>query len=310
VERCAVDYVRRLEEREEGGTPDIMGDLRAGVAFLVKEMIGPERILHHETGLAAAALLRLARNPRIQVLGPLADVPRLPILSFNVEGLHHDLVSTLLDQLFGIQNRAGCACAGPYGHRLLHIGPERSERFRALISGGLTGMKPGWVRLSLPYYASAEDVDFMLSAVELIAGCGDAFVPAYELGWRDGVWRNRRNPVSDVRPIELTVEALEEAAGCFAAGDHEQPMSELQLRAERARYFEEARQHVAEERARAARAPVRWNPPTGVDEIDALVWFKYVHADDGWSALFETRGLPPEPSQPVPATEGTTARVL
>ena len=63
---------------------------------------------------------RLSRHPRIRLYGPL-DAPRLPILSFNVEGLHHDLVSALLDHLFGIQNRAGCSCAGPYGHRLLGI---------------------------------------------------------------------------------------------------------------------------------------------------------------------------------------------
>ncbi|HLL54234.1 MAG TPA: aminotransferase class V-fold PLP-dependent enzyme [Myxococcaceae bacterium] len=292
VRRGAVDYVHRLEEREEGGTPNIMGDLRAGIGFLVKEMIGPERILQHELQVASAALQRLSRHPRIQLLGPMTGVPRLPILSFNVEGLHHDLVSTLLDHLFGIQNRAGCACAGPYGHRLLHIDHGCSERFRALIARGLVGMKPGWVRLTLPHYASAEDVDFMLGAVEFLADHGEAFVPAYEFGWRDGIWRHRRHPVSDVRPIELTVEALEEAAACFAAGDHEQPMSEAQLRAERARYLEEANQYVAEERARAGGGPVRWNTPTGVAEIDGLVWFKYVHTDDGWHAPYERREEP------------------
>ena len=90
------------------------------------------------------------------------DLPRLAIISFNIEGLHHDLVSVLLDHLFGIQNRAGCSCAGPYGHRLLGIDRARSERYRREIARGNLGVKPGWVRLTLPYYASEEDVDFIL----------------------------------------------------------------------------------------------------------------------------------------------------
>ena len=148
-----------------------MGDIRAGVAFLVKEMAGPERILEHETSLARQALDRLRRHPRIQLLGPLA-LPRLAIISFNIHGLHHDLVSVLLDHLFGIQNRAGCSCAGPYGHRLLGIDHARSERYRREIAQGNLGVKPGWVRLTLPFYASDEDVDFILGAVEFIADHG------------------------------------------------------------------------------------------------------------------------------------------
>src|SRR6185503_21197559 len=115
--RDQIDYVKRLDDREEGGTPSIIGDLRAGVAFLLKEMVGPAHILEHEIALARRALARLARHPRIDVYGP-TEQPRLAILSFNVKGLHHDFVSTLLDHLFGIQNRTECSCAGPYGHRL------------------------------------------------------------------------------------------------------------------------------------------------------------------------------------------------
>src|SRR5262249_40299393 len=89
-DRVSVDYVRRLDEREEGGTPAILGDLRAGIAFLVKEMLGPQRILEHELKIAARATDRLSKHPRINVLGP-RDLPRLAIISFNIPGLHHDL---------------------------------------------------------------------------------------------------------------------------------------------------------------------------------------------------------------------------
>ncbi len=281
-ERVAVDYVSRLDEREEGGTPMVLGDLRAGVAFLVREMMGPARILEHERTLAASALARLSRHPRIELLGPLT-LPRLAIFSFNVRGLHHDLVSALLDQLFGIQNRAGCSCAGPYGHRLLGIDRPRSERYRTQINRGLLGIKPGWVRLCLPYYASEEDVEFILRAVEFVAEHGEDFIASYQLGWQDGIWRHLDRPTHDVPPLELTVDALEEAAQSFSAGDHEAPMSEAKLRQERARYFEEAHRAAAQGRERSALTPPHaFNVPTGQPEIDGLVWFKYLHTDDAW----------------------------
>jgi len=276
--RGSVDYVPRLEEREEGGTPDIMGDVRVGVAFLVKEMVDPRELLAHEVALARKAIARLAANPRIQILGPV-EPDRIAVISFNVERLHHDLVSVLLDHLFGIQNRSGCACAGPYGHRLLGIGAELSERFRSQILRGVGGIKPGWVRVSLPWYSSEADLDFMLSAIEFVAEHGRDFVPAYRLDWRSGVWRHIEKPVPDVQPIELTVAALEEAAQSFAAGDHEAPLSEAQLVAERARCFKDARLYAELLRDRQRLAPSRFNPPTDDAAVDSLVWFDFVHHD-------------------------------
>ncbi len=274
-----IDYVRDLEEREEGGTPAILSDIRAGVAMLVKEMVGAPAILRHEIALARRASERLAAHPKIHMLGP-QGVDHLAILSFNVDGLHHDLVSALLDHLFGIQNRAGCSCAGPYGHRLLDIDGATSHRYRALIQRGIGGVKPGWVRLTIPYYASEEDLEYMLSAVEFVADHGRAFVPLYRLGWRDGVWCHLERPHPDVPPIELTVHALEEAAQSFAAGDHEHPMSEQQIAAARARYMDEARALAGRLAERWTREPPAWNQPTGDPEVDALVWFAYVHTDD------------------------------
>lgn len=284
--RDAIDYVARLDEREEGGTPAILGDVRAGIALLVKQMVGPERIVAHETELAARALQRLARHPRIRLLGPL-DLPRLPILSFNIDGLHHDLVSALLDHLFGIQNRAGCSCAGPYGHRLLGIDRAGSERFRLLIRRGVGGIKPGWVRTTVPFFANDDDFEFLMSAIEFVADHGEAFVPLYRLDWGDGVWRHIERPVPDVEPIELTVDALEEAAQSSAVGDHEAPMSEHALLASRRRYLEDARALADELGQRWRLRPPQWNPPTGDPEIDALVWFKYVHT----SGLERTRAV-------------------
>jgi len=269
-----VDYAPRLQDREEGGTPNILGDVRAGLAFALRSLLDPRRILDHELRLADTALARLSAHPRIRVLGPQRG-RRLPILSFNVEGLHHELVATLLDHLFGIQVRAGCSCAGPYGHRLLGIDADGSVRYRRLIHEGLLGMKPGWVRFSVPYYASDADVGFLLAAVEAVAEHGEAFVPSYRLSWRDGGWQPLDGAPPDRAPMRL--EDLLQAAD--PRGEPEPPPSDDELEGERARMLEEVAARAAELRRRWRDAPPPWNRPTGRADVDALAWFKYVETE-------------------------------
>jgi selenocysteine lyase/cysteine desulfurase len=271
-----VDYATGLEEREEGGTPDILGDIRAGLAFQLRELLQPARILEHELALARIAMARLAAHRRIRLLGP-TDGPRLPIISFNLEGLHHELVATLLDHLFGIQVRSGCSCAGPYGHRLLGIDAARSERYRELIHAGVLGVKPGWVRFSLPYYASPADVEYLLRAVEVVADHGEAFVPTYRLSWRDAGWTPLESslpgpgfPVLDFDPSSLS-------SGRARAS--EPPPDEEMLARDRARFLDEAVARAAALRDRWRNAPPAWNRPSGHREVDELVWFRYVEAE-------------------------------
>jgi selenocysteine lyase/cysteine desulfurase len=273
-----VDYVDRLSEREEGGTPAILGDIRAAMGFLVKQMAGPQAILEHEVVLAERAAERLARHPRIRILGP-RHLPRLAIVPIEIEGLHHDLASALLDHLFGIQNRAGCSCAGPYGHRLLGISLEKSSSFRALVQRGLEGIKPGWARLSLPWYASEEDIDFLLTAVEFVASHGIEFVPLYRFGWTDGVWRHLERPQTGRVPLDLSLDGLRAAGDRSGTVAPEPSMTDEELHAERGRYLKEARGLAAQLRERWRRSPPVWNPPTGDAELDSLVWFRYVHTD-------------------------------
>ena len=242
-------------------------------------MSGPKRIFEREMEMAVHARTRLARHRRVRLLGA-AEQPRLAILSFNVDGLHHGLASTLLDHLFGIQNRSGCSCAGPYGHRLLNIDRGRSERYRKQIARGRLGLKPGWARITLPYYTSEEALDFILGAIEFVADHGHEFVPDYRFGWWDGVWRHMGGSPVDPRPLRLALDSLLESTTELPAVHREAPISEAQIGAERARYFGDAHRAAKALRDRWERAPPIWNPPTGLPEVDSLVWFEYVHADD------------------------------
>ena len=86
--------------------------------------------------------------------------------------LHHNFVVAVLNDLFGIQSRGGCSCAGPYGHRLLGIDIERSHEFEREITGGCEGIKPGWVRVNFNYFLSDAVADYIIEAVRLVARDG------------------------------------------------------------------------------------------------------------------------------------------
>lgn len=192
VSRTRQVYLDDIEAREDAGTPAILGKLRIALAFRVKEQLGLKALTAREHELFRRAVARLSANPRVQLLGnPEAD--RLAFLSFLVftgrgEQLHPRLVVRLLNDLFGIQARGGCACAGPYGHVLLGIDDERSERFLQCVVGQIDGLKPGWTRLSLAPWASDQEVDFLMSAIEFVADYGERFVPQYAFNWETGAW--------------------------------------------------------------------------------------------------------------------------
>ncbi|MGD9809936.1 MAG: aminotransferase class V-fold PLP-dependent enzyme, partial [Sphingobium sp.] len=163
------DYVEDIEEREEAGTPNYIGDVRAALALLVKDAIDAETLKRRNVELAKKAIGVWRHAEGLTILGPL-DMDRLPIFSFLVgDGrggyVHPQLVTRILSDRFGIQARGGCACAGPYAHRLLNIDPDRSERLRKEILAGDTRNKPGFTRLNLSPFMCNEKVDFLIDTV-------------------------------------------------------------------------------------------------------------------------------------------------
>ena len=183
--------------REEGGTPAIVESVRAGLVVALKEGVGAERILELERRWWQRAQQRLSRNPHLEILGN-PEAPRLPIVSVRVHRgglvLHHEFVVALLDDLFGIQARGGCSCAGPYGHRLLCITPRRSAALRAQAARGYLGIKPGWTRVTFPYFMSETVVDYVLDAVDLVATHGHRLLTDYRFDVRSGRWQHRSAP--------------------------------------------------------------------------------------------------------------------
>ena len=190
------DFIHDIEEREKAGTPGVLQILKAGLAFQIKDQIGVPVIEKRERELLKMTFDRWRSNPNIEILGNPDEHRRISIVSFNLKDhngkyLHPKFVTSLLNDLFGIQSRAGCSCAGPYGHRLLDIDFEKSEQYRKWIGKGFCGIKPGWCRISLHYTMDDLEASFILDAIEFVAEHGHRFMPLYDFDLHTGAWLHK-----------------------------------------------------------------------------------------------------------------------
>ncbi len=236
-----VNYVNEVEHRyltdpihrEEGGTPAIVESIRAGLVFGLKQAVGTDVIRAHEEHFLHRAVRAWQENPYLSILGNV-EAERLSILSFVVRRphgpyLHHNFVVAVLNDLFGIQSRGGCSCAGPYGHRLLGIDLEQSHRFEREVVNGCEGIKPGWVRVSFNYFISEATFQYIVDAVDLVARYGWLLLPEYRFNPTTGLWRHRGGVVEPpLRLSQLRYDAdgvlrwpsRHERAGEAALADH------------------------------------------------------------------------------------------
>ncbi len=261
-------YLEDPEHREEGGTPAIVESIRAGLVFQLKAAVGVEAIREREESFIRRAIERWERNPNIQVLGSVS-LPRLSIVSFVVRHagryLHHNVVVALLNDLFGLQSRGGCSCAGPYGHRLLGIDIETSHEFEREIARGCEGIKPGWVRVNFNYFISEAVFEFILDAVDLVATDGWRLLPEYGFDPATGLWRHRAGTAEP--PLTLRDIRYEDGTMRYAAHRHRAPDSSLPG------YIEDARRIVAGADGTAAEPP----PAAVGPDFEELRWFWLPH---------------------------------
>jgi hypothetical protein len=226
--------------------------------------VGVETIRASEESFIRRAIERWERNPCIEILGN-RHAERLSIVSFVVRHgrrfLHHNFVVALLNDLFGIQSRGGCSCAGPYGHRLLGINLEQSREFEREISRGCEGIKPGWVRVNFNYFLTEAVFEFILDAVDLVASEGWRLLPRYAFDPVGGLWRHLDGPPEP--PLSLHDVVYRDGTMTYRAHRHREPESRLP------EYLAEARRlFAASHGAPAVRAPLDLDA-----DFEALRWF-------------------------------------
>lgn len=260
-------YLADPIHREEGGTPAIIESIRAGLVFQLKEAVGHEAIRKRERSLIQEAISTWSSHPNLTILGN-QKAWRLSIVSFLVHHadryLHHNFVVALLNDLFGIQARGGCSCAGPYGHRLLGIDITTSKEFEGEILRGCEGIKPGWVRVNFNYFISDTVFRYLLDAVQLVADEGWKMLPYYRFEPDTGAWYHRQGRT----PPQRRLFDLD-----YSSGRLEYPRRRI-TEPQRVldSYLDEARAVIA----RAVQEYQAWAPadePPRTEHFEQLRWF-------------------------------------
>jgi selenocysteine lyase/cysteine desulfurase len=188
-------------ERHEAGTPNVLGAVALAAAC---------RELADRSVMAAAeaTLLTYAREALLQVPGltiyttwDWAD-ERIGVLTFNLAGMHHSLLASVLSAEYGIGTRAGCFCAHPLMLHLLKIDADQANIIRRSISQGVRALVPGAVRASFGLGTTHEDLRALVVALDAIAEDG----PRWEYV-QDSV-SGEYKPLPDPRTSAATVTAF------------------------------------------------------------------------------------------------------
>jgi selenocysteine lyase/cysteine desulfurase len=157
-------YISDIEVKEDGGTPGFLQGIKAALSIALKEKMNTEKMLLREEELISIAFQKLGSVKGLHILAE-NITSRLGIFSFYIDNVHHNLVTSLLNDRFGIQVRGGCSCAGTYGHFLLNVNFSLSKKITDMIDAGDLSLKPGWVRLSLHPTMTNEELLFITDAI-------------------------------------------------------------------------------------------------------------------------------------------------
>jgi selenocysteine lyase/cysteine desulfurase len=161
-------YFSDIEVKEDGGTPGFLQGIKTALCIKLKENMDVRKIRLREMELVEIAFRELSKIENLHILADQIK-ERLGVFSFYIDHVHHNLITRLLNDRFGIQVRGGCSCAGTYGHYLLKVDFKLSKKITDKIESGDLSMKPGWVRLSLHPTMTDDELLFITDAISQIA---------------------------------------------------------------------------------------------------------------------------------------------
>lgn len=165
-------YWAGMPDRDEAGTPNVVGAVAMAVAASTLRTVGMQRIADHEDALISYALERLPEVRHVRIYGetdPARSREKVGVLPFNVEGVPHALVAAVLGYEGGIGVRHGCFCAHPYVVHLLQLSEEESRAWRAQAARGDKSRMPGMVRVSFGCYNTTDDIDRLVEMLHRVA---------------------------------------------------------------------------------------------------------------------------------------------
>jgi len=159
-------------DKQEAGTPNILGLIALAKAIEVMERVGMDAIEKHEAALTKRLLEGMRKIPKVGIFGkndPEDLEDRLGVVTFTVAGMHHAEVAAILSYEGGISVRNGCFCAHPLIKHMLNVTPEQEAAFEKAIHKGDRSDVPGAVRVSIGIHNTEEEVDRFLACLSRIA---------------------------------------------------------------------------------------------------------------------------------------------
>ncbi|CAH0560225.1 unnamed protein product [Brassicogethes aeneus] len=213
------EHNRTFELREEGTCAAIVESIRAGLVMQLKETVSVSNIIQRQEKINKQMLQHIRTIPEIILLGNNSQtIKRIPVFSFMVKHprgtfLHHNFICAVLNDVFGIQARAGCPCSGAYAQELLGIDQSLADQYESIIledrrlsslnlgveNSSLELLRPGFTRISLPYFINDAELAFVMEAMKMVATEGWKLLPQYVVDLETGEWRHHSNAVSKDR---------------------------------------------------------------------------------------------------------------
>jgi len=172
-------YIDSIEDREDGGTPGFLQAIKTALAIKLKQDMGVNNMLDREHEILHQIFRNLGDKETIKILAP-NHKDRLGVVSFYIEDLHFNLGVKLLNDRFGIQTRGGCSCAGTYGHYLLNVDRELSNKLTCEISAGELEHKPGWIRMSIHPTTTCDEIDYVCESIIALAQNHEEWAKDYD----------------------------------------------------------------------------------------------------------------------------------
>ena len=156
VNKTSQTYKKGIEEREDAGTPPILQFIRASLAYQLRNEIGFEFIKKQKDELKEYFISELKKIPNCEIYGN-QEASNIGIVSFNIKGINPYELCNRLSLENNFQTRAGCSCAGPYGHDLLEIGEFDIDN------------RPGWVRVSIHFSQTKQEIMNLIEGIRKIS---------------------------------------------------------------------------------------------------------------------------------------------
>lgn len=205
-------YIPNIETKESGGTPDILGCIKSGLVFDLKNRY-QSYIIERDQQITEWVGQSLMNIPNLKLLNPMKKNDRQPIFVFTVNQLHYNYIVVLLNDLFGIQTRGGVSCCSLLAQDLLDIGPDEQKMiYNQIVEGKGIPSNYGWCRVSFHYSMPDHLIKYIIDSIKLISQYGYLFIKIYKYDPIKNNWSYcpDKCPWDDFSRLDLSLDLMDQ----------------------------------------------------------------------------------------------------